>query len=195
MTENLPLAKIQAAVLDFLCNRENAAIFGAQAVNVYVATPRATQDVDILSTAGESFSQELCEHLHLRFHIATRIRSVAGGLGFRIYQVRQPTNRHLVDVRHVEQLPPCERIQQVLVVSPADLIAMKVISMSARPNTPKGLTDEADIFRLLLTFPEHKTRTGMVIKSLETQQASDAAHQIWQQLVDREITPDRDDDY
>ena len=39
MSENLPLATIHAAVLEFLRGRVDAAIFGAQAVNAYVDTP------------------------------------------------------------------------------------------------------------------------------------------------------------
>ena len=195
MAENLPLATIQAAVLEFLCDRDDAAIFGAQAVNAYADASRMTQDVDILTTHGESFSEELSAYLQRRFHIATRVRSVASGLGHRIYQVRTPANRHLVDVRHTNELPPCQRIEQVLVVAPAQLLAMKVISMAARPNTPKGLTDEADLLRLLLVFPEHKILNGAVTEALEAQKATALAVQIWQDLVAREILPDAEDEY
>ena len=165
MAEDLPLATIHQAVLEFLSERNDAAVFGAQAVNAYVDTPRMTQDVDILSTRAEAFSHELCEHLHQRFHIAARVRRIASGSSYRIYQVRTPTNRHLVDVRHAAVLPDCQRIQQVLVVSPAELLSMKIISMAARPNTPKGLTDEADLLRLLLAFPELKESESPVTSS------------------------------
>ena len=67
MAEELPLATIHVAVLEFLRGRIDAAVFGAQAVNAYVDTPRMTQDVDILSTCGEALSEELCEHLHQQF--------------------------------------------------------------------------------------------------------------------------------
>ncbi len=49
MHEPLPLAKIQEAVLEFLKGRDDAVLFGAQAVNAYVDEPRATQDVDIMA--------------------------------------------------------------------------------------------------------------------------------------------------
>ena len=175
--------------------RADAAIFGAQAVNAYVDNPRMTQDVDVLSTSADDFSRELSEHLHNRFHIAVRVRSVAGGSGYRIYQIRTPTNRHLVDVRQTLVLPACQRIEEILVVSPPELVSMKVISMAARPKTPKGLTDEVDLLRLLITFPELKTGAGSVLDSLHRQNASDNALQIWQDLVARDIRPETDDDY
>ena len=43
--EPLPLSRIQGAVLEFLQGRDDAVLFGAQAVNAYVTAPRATQDV------------------------------------------------------------------------------------------------------------------------------------------------------
>jgi len=61
--EPLPLSKIQEAVLEFLQGRDDAVLFGAQAVNAYVSEPRATQDVDIMSTRAKEFAEELCEHL------------------------------------------------------------------------------------------------------------------------------------
>ena len=40
MSETLPLATIQQAVLEFLHGRDDAVVFGAQAVNAYVPEPR-----------------------------------------------------------------------------------------------------------------------------------------------------------
>lgn len=195
MAETVPLAAVHAAVLEFLRCRDDAAIFGAQAVNAYVGIPRMTQDVDILSTSGEAFANELCKHLHEKFNIAVRVRTVASGAGFRIYQVRTPTNRHLVDVRHTDELPKCQRIEQILVVSPSELLSMKVISMMARENTPKGLTDEVDILRILITFPDLKTLEGSVSESLRKSNASGNVFQAWRDLVAREILPEDDDQY
>jgi len=45
--EPLPLATVQEAVLEFLQGRDDAVVYGAQAVNAYVDEPRMTQDVDI----------------------------------------------------------------------------------------------------------------------------------------------------
>lgn len=195
MGEDLPLATVHAAVLEFLRDRSDVAIFGAQAVNAYVDTPRMTQDVDVLTTNGEEFAEELCGHLHQLFHMAVRVRRVASGSGYRIYQLRSPSNRHLVDVRHISTLPACERIENIQVVAPAELLAMKVISMTARSKTPKGLTDEADLMRMLLVFPKYKTMKGDVADSLARLNASDRAFVAWHELVDRNIQPEIDDDW
>src|SRR5471030_2183561 len=88
MHEPLPLSRIQEAVLEFLQGRTDAVLFGAQAVNAYVSEPRATQDVDIMSTRAKEFAEELREHLSERFHIAVRVREV-GDKGLRIYQTRK----------------------------------------------------------------------------------------------------------
>lgn len=49
MREPLPLATIQESVLEFLRGRDDAVVFGAQAVNAYVQESRMTQDIDLLS--------------------------------------------------------------------------------------------------------------------------------------------------
>src|SRR5438093_9355254 len=89
MAEPLPLATIQAAVLEFLRHRTDAVLFGAQAVNAYVAEPRMTQDVDIASTRAPELAEELRAYLNERFRIAVRVREVLEGVGYRIYQVRR----------------------------------------------------------------------------------------------------------
>lgn len=110
MGEALPLATIQQAVLEFLHGRDDAVLFGAQAVNAYVDAPRMTQDIALLSSRAEAFVQELRDYLHQRFHIAVRVRHVSQGRGYRLFQVQKPVNRHLVDVRAVESLPAAQRI-------------------------------------------------------------------------------------
>ena len=160
MRERVTLAEIHDAVLEFLRGRGDAAVFGAQAVNAYVDQPRMTQDVDILSTRAAMLADELKTYLHDRFRLAIRVRSVAGGLGYRLYQVRKPKNRHLVDVRSVSELPACQSFHEILVLAPAELIGQKVLSMIGRSKTPKGLMDTADLHRLLLTFPELKSDEG-----------------------------------
>src|ERR671934_180288 len=94
MNEPLPLATIQQAVLEFLRDRDDVVVFGAQAVNAYVSEPRMTQDIDVLSTRATEFAQELRDHLSERFHIAVRVRQVGEGRGYRIFQVRKTGNRH-----------------------------------------------------------------------------------------------------
>jgi hypothetical protein len=108
--EPLPLATIHNAVLEFLRDRTDVVVFGAQAVNAYVSEPRMTQDIDLLSSRAKEFSQELREHLSQRFHIAIRVQQVGEGRGYRVFQVRKAGNRHLVDVRPVETLPEVRRI-------------------------------------------------------------------------------------
>ena len=95
--EPLPLATIHAAVLDFLRDRNDVAVFGAQAVNAYVHEPRMTQDIDLMATHPAELAEKLRSYLAQRFHIAVRVREVAGGRGFRLYQVQKTGNRHLID--------------------------------------------------------------------------------------------------
>ena len=59
MKEKLPLSGIQNAVLEFLQGRDDAVVYGAQAVNAYVDEPRMTQDVDILSDRASALAAEL----------------------------------------------------------------------------------------------------------------------------------------
>ena len=191
--EPLPLATFHDTVLEFLRGREDAALYDAQAVNAYVDEPRMTQDVDILSTRAAELAEELRAHLNERFRIAVRIRTVAQGIGYRLYQLRKPKNRHLVDVRHVVNLPPCNRLQEVLVPTPVELISHKVLSMISRPSTPKGLTDAADLRRLLLAFPDLKVAEGLVADALQAAAAGQQALQTWQELAIQEILPENDE--
>ena len=59
MGERLPLATIHDAVLEFLRGRDDAALYGAQAVNAYVDEARMTQDVDILSPRAAELAEEI----------------------------------------------------------------------------------------------------------------------------------------
>ena len=195
MQEPLPLATIHQQVLQFLSGRQDLAIFGAQAVNIYVDVPRMTQEVAVLSTCAEQLSQQLQDHLHSYFHIAVGVREVANGSGYRVYQVRIPKNRHLVDIRQIHELPHCEVVDGLQVITPVELIAMKVVSMVARPHTPKGLTDEADVLRLLSAFPELKSFHGPVHQALQRLSADEKTSMTWQRLANQAIEPEQDDDY
>lgn len=193
MGERLPLSTVHDAVLHFLRGRDDAAVFGAQAVNAYVHEPRMTQDVDILSTRAAELAEELRTFLSGRFQIAVRVRQVAQGAGYRLYQVRKPKNRHLVHVRGVKELPACNRLEEILVPAPAELIAGKVLSMIGRPKTPKGMTDAADLRRLLLAFPELKAEEGSVAEALSRMQSPASALDAWRDLVIQEILPEDED--
>jgi len=196
MREPVPLATIHDAVLEFLRGRDDAVLYGAQAVNAYVDEARMTQDVDIASVRAAELAEEIRGHLHQRFHIATRVRKVREGIGYRVYQKREPKHRHLADVRSVAALPPAQRVDDVLVLTPAELIASQVVSAVDRPHTAKGLIDEADLRRLLLTFPELKTIAGPVQACLQTAVAEGAAAAVldkWAELVAQDIRPEDED--
>jgi hypothetical protein len=193
MKEPLPLATIQDAVLEFLRHRDDAALFGAQAVNAYVDEPRMTQDVDILSTRAEGLAEDLRKHLADRFKIAVRVREVAAGKEFRIYQLRQPKNRHLADVRQVNSSPLTQLVADVRVLYPEDLIAMKLISSSARGAHPKADTDRRDLKVLLLAFPRLKKEAGPVLDHLKAHGASTSVIDEWRQLVATRIADETED--
>jgi hypothetical protein len=193
--EQLPLAAIQNAALEFLRGRDDAVVFGAQAVNAYVDEPRMTQDVDLLSPRAAELAKELQDYLSKRFHIAVRMREVKKGKGYRLFQVRKSGNRHLVDLRSVKTLPSARRIQQVLVAAPAELIAGKVIAYYKRRGKPKSGTDWRDLAMLLLTFPELKNAKGPVAERLQDTGADyPAVLKVWKELVAQDIQPSDEDD-
>ena len=152
MGEPLPLATIQDAVLEFLQGRQDAVVYGAHAVNAYAEEPRMTPSIDILSNRAPELAEELREVLSSRFYISVRIRQVKGGIGFRLYQIRKPKNRHLVDIRLVGVLPKAQRMSRILVMAPAELVASKVIALERRRGRPKSGTDWRDVAVLLLTL-------------------------------------------
>ena len=194
MQETLPLATIQDAVLDFLRGRKDAVVFGAQAVNAYVDEPRMTQDIDLLSVQASKLAQELRDYLNERFHVAVRVREIGEGRGYRIYQVQKLGNRHLVDVRSVEQLPETRLIAQVLVIAPVDLIASKVVSYTQRRGSPKSGTDWRDLGMLLLSFPDLKQESGPVTDLLLAMGAAPGVLDVWHDLVAQDIRPGNEDD-
>ena len=191
--EPLPLATIHDAVLEFLRGRRDAVLYGAQAVNAYVHESRMTQNVDIASTRAKELAQELCKFLNKKFHIAVRVREVREGLGYRIYQVRRPENRHLVDLRPVDELPPAQRVKKVLVVTPPELIAGKLAAWVRRRAKPKAGTDWRDLAQLLLTFPDLKTEEGPVAERLRAAGASAEVLAAWKELVAQKIEPEDED--
>jgi hypothetical protein len=191
MRETLPLSRLHAAVLEFLQGRDDVVLFGAQAVNAYVSEPRMTQDVDLLSTRARELAEDLRVRLSEEFHIATRVREIKAGLGFRIYQVRTEGNRHLVDVRMVQELPPSEQIEKINVLAPLELILSKVTSLHGRKGKPKAGTDWRDLAMLLLRFPELKTK----IRDRLIQQKADASLlATWAELESQDLQPEVDDD-
>jgi hypothetical protein len=194
LAEPLPLATIQEAVLEFLQGRDDVLVFGAQAVNAYVGEPRMTQDIDLMSIKAEGFVEELRTYLAKRFNIALRVRVVGEGKGYRIFQLQKTGNRHLVDVHPVAMLPATKRIAGVLVLSPAELIASKVVSYHSRRGKPKAGTDWRDLAMLLLEFPEFKQDSSIVTELLTKQNADEATLIVWQELLKQDIQPELEDD-
>jgi hypothetical protein len=193
MREQLRLATIHDAVLEFLRGRDDVIVFGAQAVNAYVSEPRMSQDIDLLTTRADELAEELRQYLTDRFHIAVRVRTIGAGKGYRLFQIQKPRNRHLVDVRNTESLPHAERIEDVMVISPPELIAHKVISYHARRGQPKSGTDWRDLAMLLLTFPELKSEEGAVNKALKSIGATEDVLEQWREFVAQELV--QEDDY
>jgi Nucleotidyl transferase AbiEii toxin, Type IV TA system len=194
VAEPLPLASIQEAVLEFLRDRDDVLVFGAQAVNAYVSEPRMTQDIDLMSLQAKEFVEELRSYLAKRFNIAVRVRVIGEGKGYRIYPLQKTENRHLVDVRPVQVLPATQRIAGVLVMAPAELIASKVVSYHSRRGKPKAGTDWRDIAMLLLKFPEFKEDSAVVTDVLIKQQADEATLTLWRDLAQQAIQAEDDED-
>lgn len=187
MDETLTPGAIQDAVIRFLVGNNEAAIFGSQAVNIYVSERRATEDIDVASTRAAELAENIHAHLNERFHIATHVRTIRGGIGFRVYQLRKEGNRHLVDIRPVNELPPTRAVEGALVAEPAEIIANKLMALVARPNSPKAGTDYRDLFHLLHTFPRLQTENSAVRERLVANNAGEAVFELWGEWVQKRI--------
>jgi len=194
MRERVPLTAVHEAVLEFLSRVNDAVLFGAQAVNAYVEEPRMTENVDVLSPRARELAEQLTRFLRERLHIAARVREIGQGRGYRVFQVRKPKNRHLVDIRPVTALPPAKRIGGILVVTPEELIAEKVMAYHCRKGHPKSGTDWRDLAMLLLTFPKLKKKDSLVLDRLRAADADEAVVATWHELVAQEIKPPQEDD-
>ena len=193
MREPLPLATVHEAVLEFVRGRDDVVVFGATAVNAYVSEPRMTQDIDLMSTRAAELAEEVREFLSERFHIAVRVRTIGEGKGYRVFQIRKGGNRHLVDLRPTQTLPQAELIDGIKVVTPAELIARKVISLHSRRGQPKSGTDWRDVAMLLLTFPDLKNQSGPVSKIMNSLGATEEEMKTWSEVVQQEISKPDDD--
>ena len=112
------------------------------------------------------------------------MREVADGKGFRIYQIRSEGNRHLVDLRMVSELPATETIENILVLSPIELLASKIISYHSRKGKPKAGTDYRDLGMLLLRFPELKEK---VSGNLRTKNAGEEVLKTWAEIANQDF--------
>ena len=194
MKEPLPLARVQDAVLTFLQDRDDAVLFGAQAVNAYVDEPCMTREVDILSTRAAALAEEVRTYLADEFHVAVRVREVVKGVGYRVFQLRKSGNRHLVDVRQVPAFPPTQTVERVRVPTVPRLIAQKVTAFARRRGKRKSGTDFRDLATLLLAFPQYKSDDGEVRRQLLEMGADAAALAAWQELVALDFTEEEDGD-
>lgn len=194
MKEPVPLAAIQSLVMELLRGRDDAVLFGAQAVNAYTDESRMTQDVDILSPNAKELAEAIRSEVAARLHLAIRVGELRGARDYRVFQVRKPANRHLADVRRVESLPPAQRIEGILVVTLPELIARKVLALHRRKGRPKAGTDWRDLATLLLKFPDLKTETGSVHDRLQALGADAEEVEEWRALVRERIEPEPDDE-
>ncbi len=67
--------------------------------------------------------------------------------------------------------------------------------MVSRTKTAKGMTDIADLRRLLLAFPELKVESGPVALALNAAGATPEVLEAWRALVILEIEPEDEDGY
>jgi hypothetical protein len=190
--EQVPLAAIFREVLAHLATRTDCVVFGAHAVNAYCEPERMTADIDVLSTDASGLAEDLRALISERFRIATRVREVVVG-GLRVYQLRKPKNRRLVDIRQVSQLPPFREIGRIRVVDPAELVVMKAIAIAARKGKEKGLSDRLDLHRLLRAFPDLREEIGPVPSRLAALGADAAALTAWREVVRTPLDIDDDD--
>lgn len=95
----------------------------------------------------------------------------------------------MVDLRAVKKLPAAQRIEQVLVMAPAELVASKVISYYQRRGKPKSGTDWRDIAMLLLAFPDFKQINSPVTTHLQAVGVKPPIMAVWEEFVKQEIQP------
>ena len=190
--EPLLLATIFREILTYLTTRTDVVVFGEHAVNAYCEPERMTAEIDLLSTNAAPLADDVRRLLSDRFHIAVRVREVVPG-GFRIYQLRQPKNRHLVDVRQVEALPSYREMEGVRVLEPSELAAMKAISMTARIGHEKGLSDRLNLHRLLRAFPQLRADESIVAARMRALGASAVALDAWTEVSRQPLQADDDE--
>ncbi len=111
------------------------------------------------------------------------MRTSAEGRGYRLFQVQKTGTRHLVDIRPVDRLPLAQRIAEIWVMMPTELIASKVIAYHRRRGQPKAGTDWRDIAMLLITFPDLKSDPSQVAACLRTAGADATILQICQDFA------------
>ncbi len=184
------LSEIHRSLLSFLQNRPDLVVFGAYAVNAYLKPEdvRMTADIDIQALQGKALASEVRQYLNQEFYIATRIREIGKNKAWRIYQIIKSGNRHLVDIRQVENLPNFEIVNNIQILSPLELIQAKIISAYARRQQPKGFSDLRDLYSLMLTFPQ-------LVGQIQLDSGDEGLLQFWRSLQSQKIDlPEEDED-
>ncbi len=72
-------------------------------------------------------------------------------------------------------MPAIQMVDDVPVLTPAEVIAGKVISCVRRKGKPKSFTDRRDLAHMLLRFPELKAENGLVEQRLQSLGAGEDA--------------------
>jgi hypothetical protein len=119
-----------------------------------------------------------------------RVREVSGGS--RVYQLREPKNRHLCDVRQVDAMPDSRIIEGVRVVAPEVLAAMNAVSIVARATREKGLSDKLDLARLCRALPAPKD-PEVAIAACAALGAGQREVDAWLEIARLELSPDDDE--
>ncbi len=194
MRELVPLHQVQEAIFEFLQGREDVAVFGAQAVNLFTAAPRMTQDVDLLAQHPEEVATALADWLNGRLHIATRVREIHPATAYRVDQARREGNRQLADVRLQDVKVGTIDSDGIRYVSLVDLAALKARSLSRRRQTPKGATDLADLRRLLLTHPDLRNEQAGVRGAILRIGGGPEVLATWDELLREPLISDEEAD-
>ena len=125
------------------------------------------------------------------FHIAVRVREIGDGKVFRIYQTRKEGNRHLVNIRPIEDFPETQTVEEIRILSPIELIVSKVISFHSRKGIPKAGTDWRDLAVLILRFPELKEK---VSAALQAKNIDEAVLETWSEIKSQDLRIEDEDE-
>lgn len=155
------------AILDLLRGRDDIALLGAQAVNLYVKPQRGTGDVDVATESPADLTKQIRADLARRFQVKTSVKRKPGG--YSIYW-EQPTGRDKISdvrARPVSARVACVIRDNLRVLAPDELTVSKVAAYSDRRarGSIKADTDRADLRRLLRTFPPLRQRVGAMLRA------------------------------
>ena len=97
----------------------------------------------------------------------------------------------MIDLRMIAEFPATETIENILVLSPVELIASKVVSFHSRKGKPKAGTDYRDLGMLLLQFPELKEK---VSETLKAKNVGEAVLETWAEIARQDFQFDDEDE-